>query len=145
MRTLASEVNRYSFQRLCWGRDDWRGELLNILKNMPPNAFERLCKELLEEAGCAQVEITGGSGDNGIDGRALIDLARLLSVTVLFQCKRITGTISPRVVGDFRGAIGGSAEKGIIFTTGRFSEKAQAEAQKVGTTPIALIDGELLT
>ena len=125
--------------------DDWRGDLLNILKDMPPNAFERLCKELLEKAGCTQVEITGGPGDNGIDGRALIDLAGLLSVTVLFQCKRVTGTTSPRVVRDFRGAIGGSAEKGIIFTTGRFSENAEAEAQKVGTTPIALIDGELLT
>ena len=125
--------------------DAWRGALLNILKNMSPDAFERLCKELLEKAGCTQVEITGGPGDNGIDGRALIDLKGLLSVTVLFQCKRVAGTISPRVVRDFRGAIGGSAAKGIIFTTGRFSRNAQEEAQKVGTTPIALIDGELLT
>ena len=140
-----AEEEKADDQVECLGADDWRGDLLNILKNMPPDAFERLCKELLEKAGCTQVEITGGPGDNGIDGRALIDLAGLLSVTVLFQCKRVAGTISPRVVRDFRGAIGGSAEKGIIFTTGRFSGNAQEEAQKVGTTPIALIDGELLT
>ena len=111
---------------------------------MPPNAFERLCKQLLEKAGFTQVEITGGPGDDGIDGRATISLAGLLSVTVLFQCKRYAGSVAPAVVRDFRGAISGSAERGLIFTTGRFSENAQAEARKVGTTPIALIDGELL-
>ena len=123
---------------------DWRKHLLNTLLEITPLAFERLCKRLLEKSGFTPVELTDGPGDEGIDGRAVISLAGLANVTVLFQCKRYAGSISPRIVRDFRGAIGGSAEKGIIFTTGRFSENAQVEAQKPGTTPIDLIDGELL-
>lgn len=122
----------------------WRENLLDTLRNIPPDAFERLCQRLLRESGFIEVEVTGKSGDGGIDGHGIIRLAGLISFPVLFQCKRYSGSISPSVVRDFRGAMVGRAEKGLILTTGHFTREAQREATRDGATPIDLIDGELL-
>ena len=122
----------------------WREDLLDTLRNMPPDAFERLCQRLLRESGFIEVEVTGRSGDGGIDGHGIIRLAGLISFPVLFQCKRYSGSVSPSVVRDFRGAMMGRAEKGVILTTGGFTKEAQREATRDGATPIDLIDGELL-
>ena len=122
----------------------WREDLLNTLQNMPPGAFERLCQRLLRESGFIEVEVTGKSGDGGIDGHGIIRLAGLISFPVLFQCKRYSGSVGASVVRDFRGAMVGRAEKGLILTTGGFTKEAQREATRDGATPIDLIDGELL-
>ena len=122
----------------------WREDLLNTLRNIPPDAFERLCQRLLRESGFIEVEVTGRSGDGGIDGHGIIRLAGLISFPVLFQCKRYSGSVSPSVVRDFRGAMMGRAEKGVILTTGGFTKEAQREATRDGATPIDLIDSELL-
>lgn len=124
--------------------DTWEDELLELIKKVPPDAFERLCKRLLRESGFTSVEVTGRPGDGGIDGKGVVRLGGILSFHVLFQCKRYKGTISPSVVRDFRGALVGRADKGLIITTGTFSRDAQAEAQRDGATPIDLIDGESL-
>ena len=122
----------------------WRENLLDTLQNIPPDAFERLCQRLLRESGFIEVEVTGKSGDGGIDGHGIIRLAGLISFPVLFQCKRYSGSVGASVVRDFRGAMVGRAEKGLILTTGRFTIEAQREATRDGATPIDLIDGELL-
>ncbi|MFN4275237.1 MAG: restriction endonuclease [Ferrovibrio sp.] len=124
--------------------DTWEDELLELIKKVPPDAFERLCKRLLRESGFTSVEVTGRPGDGGIDGKGVVRLGGILSFHVLFQCKRYKGTVSPSVVRDFRGALVGRADKGLIITTGTFSRDAQAEAQRDGATPIDLIDGESL-
>ena len=46
---------------------DWRDQLLTTLKALDPSAFERLCQRLLRESGFVKVEVTGKSGDGGID------------------------------------------------------------------------------
>ena len=46
------------------------------------------------------------------------------------------------MVRDFRGSMQGRAEKGLILTTGRFTQEAQKEANRDGVPPIELIDGE---
>lgn len=122
----------------------WREDLLDTLRNMPPDAFERLCQRLLRESGFVEVEVTGKSGDGGIDGRGIIRLAGLISFPVLFQCKRYSGSVGSNVVRDFRGAMVGRVEKGLVLTTGHFTTDAQREATRDGATPIDLIDGELL-
>lgn len=124
--------------------DAWEDELLNILKKIDPSAFERLCQRLLRESGFIQVEVTGRSNDGGIDGKGVLRLGGLLSFHVLFQAKRYQKTVSPSVVRDFRGALVGRADKGLIITTGSFSREAKLEAQRAGATPIDLIDGEEL-
>ena len=122
----------------------WREDLLDTLQNITPDAFERLCQRLLRESGFIEVEVTGKSGDGGIDGHGIIRLAGLISFPVLFQCKRYSGSVSPSVVRDFRGAMMGRAEKGLILTTGGFTREAQREATRDGVPLIDLIDGELL-
>lgn len=124
--------------------DVWEDELLNILKKVDPSAFERLCQRLLRESGFIQVEVTGRSNDGGIDGKGVLRLGGLLSFHVLFEAKRYQKTVSPSVIRDFRGALVGRADKGLIITTGSFSREAKLEAQRAGATPIDLIDGEEL-
>ena len=124
--------------------DSWREDLQSVLQHMPPDAFERLCQRLLRESGFIEVEVTGKAGDGGIDGHGIIRLAGLISFPVLFQCKRHSNSVGASVVRDFRGAMIGRADKGVILTTGTFTRDAQREATRDGAPPIDLIDGELL-
>lgn len=117
-------------------------EILNILQSLPPEGFERICQRLLRESGFQQVKVTGKTGDGGIDGHGILEINPLVSFKVIFQCKRYQGTVSASQVRDFRGAMMGRADKGIIITTGRFSLDAKGEAVRDGVPPIELVDGE---
>ena len=64
-----------------------------------------------------------------------------MSFHVVFQAKRYKDTVSASVVRDFRGAMIGRADKGLIITTGSFTREAKREAQRDGAPPIDLIDG----
>ena len=122
----------------------WRDELLNALLKMDPSAFERLVQRLLRESGFIQVEVTGQSGDGGIDGKGIMRLGGLLSFHVIFQCKRYKGSVTVSQVRDFRGAMVGRADKGLLITTGNFTKDAVREATRDGAPAIDLIDGDLL-
>lgn len=122
---------------------DWRDQLLTTLRQMEPSAFERLCQRVLRESGFVKVEVTGRSGDGGIDGTGILQLS-LMSFHVLFQCKRYSGSVGSGAVRDFRGAMMGRTDKGLIITTGTFSPDARKEATRDGAPPIDLIDGESL-
>ena len=122
----------------------WEDEALDTIKKIPPKSFENLCQRLLRESGFIQVEITGRSGDGGIDGRGVVRVGGVLSFHVIFQCKRYKDTVSAGVVRDFRGAMVGRADKGLLITTGTFTRDARAEAQRDGAPPLDLIDGEEL-
>lgn len=122
----------------------WKEKLSSILLQLKPDAFERLCQRLLRESGFVQVRVTGKSGDGGIDGVGLVQLGGLLSFPVIFQCKRYQGSIGPGVIRDFRGAMIGRADRGLVITTGTFSRDARLEATRDGAPPIDLVDGEQL-
>ena len=123
--------------------DSWQSALLGILREMDPGAFERLCQRLLREHGFTRVEVTGRSGDGGIDGTGVLRV-NLLSFHVNYQCKRYAGTVGPGSIRDFRGALAGRADKGLFITTGRFTREAKREAVREGAMAIDLIDGERL-
>lgn len=125
------------------GTIDWKDELLSTLRAIEPSAFERLCQRLLRESGFVKVEVTGRSGDGGIDGTGILQLS-LMSFHVLFQSKRYQGSVGSGAVRDFRGAMMGRTDKGLIITTGTFSPDARREATRDGAPPIDLIDGEEL-
>ncbi len=93
-------------------------DLLQVLQNLTPEGFERICQRLLRESGFGKVVVTGQSHDGGIDGFGILEMNPFVSFKVLFQCKRYRGTVSIAQVGDFRNAMIGRAEKGIIMTTG---------------------------
>jgi len=118
--------------------------LLDVLKSLSPGGFERMSQRLLRESGFERVLVTGKSGDGGIDGHGILQVNPFVSFTVLFQCKRYAGAVSASQVRDFRGAMMGRADKGIIITTGTFTTEATKEARRDGAPPIELVDGETL-
>ncbi|MBN4055183.1 restriction endonuclease [bacterium AH-315-K03] len=120
----------------------WQEQVIEVVKSISPEAFERLCQRILRESGFTSVEVTGKSGDGGIDGRGVVRIGGLLSFHVIFQCKRYQGSISPSIVRDFRGAMVGRADKGLLITTGTFTREARKEAQRDGAPPLDLIDGD---
>ncbi len=124
--------------------EDHRVALMNVMRALPPDGFERLCQRLLRESGFERVTVTGRSGDGGIDGIGILQINPFVSFKVLFQCKRYTGAVSASQVRDFRGAMMGRADKGIIMTTGTFTADAGKEAVRDGVPPIELVDGEKL-
>lgn len=124
--------------------NDHRAEIVELLLNLPPAGFERLSQRLLREAGFIQVVVTGRTGDEGIDGYGTLQINPLVSFKVLFQCKRYRKSVSSPDVRNFRGAMSGRADKGIIITTGTFTADARREATRDGVPPIELIDGEKL-
>lgn len=123
---------------------DWRDDLLALLHQMDPSAFERLFQRVLREDGFYQVDVTGRSGDGGIDGIGIIRIGGFLSFRMLFQCKRYKGSIGAGTVRDFRGAMMGRTDRGLIVTTGHFTQAAKREATRDGVPEIDLIDGEQL-
>ena len=80
----------------------------------------------------------------GLDGNGILEVNPLVSFKVLFQCKRYSGSVSSGAVRDFRGAMMGRADKGIILTTGGFTSDARKEAVRDGVPPIELVDSEKL-
>lgn len=124
--------------------EKWKDNLLEILYNITPAAFERLAQRILRESGFSHVEVTGKVGDGGIDGKGIVRVSGLLSFHVIFQCKRYKGSVTPSQIRDFRGAMQGRADKGLFITTGTFTKEAIKEATRDGAPPIDLIDSDLL-
>lgn len=120
---------------------EWNLKLLDTLKRMDPSAFERLSQRILRESGFVKVQVTGKPNDGGIDGIGVLRM-NLVSFQVMFQCKRYKGTVSSSAIRDFRGAMTGRADKGLVITTGNFSAEAQREAVRDGAPTIDLIDGD---
>lgn len=121
----------------------WQERLLDALMQMKPDAFERLAQRLLREAGFVSATVTGRSGDGGIDGLGVYRMS-LVSFPVFFQCKRYIGSVGSGAVRDFRGAMQGRGDKGLLITTGTFTTDAKAEATRDGAPPLDLIDGKRL-
>jgi len=123
---------------------DYRSKALQIVRAISPGGFERLCQRLLRESGFETVSVTGRSGDGGIDGIGTLQINPFVSFNVLFQCKRYSGSVSPSQIREFRGAMQGRADKGLIITTGTFTVEAKREARRDGAPPIELVDGDEL-
>ena len=124
--------------------EDYRLQVIKILRSLPSDGFERICQRLLRESGFEQVVVTGRTGDGGIDGHGVLEINPFVTFKVLFQCKRYEGSVSASQVRDFRGAMMGRADKGIIITTGSFTTDAKKEARRDGVPPIELVDSEKL-
>jgi restriction system protein len=121
-----------------------RAQVIDALTKLSPSGFEAFSQRLLRESGFQDVKVTGRSGDGGIDGNGILEVNPLVSFKVLFQCKRYSGSVSAGAVRDFRGAMMGRADKGIMLTTGAFTSDARKEAVRDGVPPIELVDGEKL-
>lgn len=121
--------------------EEWEVALLDVIKQISPDAFERLCQRILRESGFSEVTVEGRSGDGGIDGRGIYKLNGLISTRVIFQSKRYAGSIGSQQIREFKGTMSGRAEKGIFITTGTFTRDAKREAVRDGSPPIDLVEG----
>ncbi len=124
--------------------EEWQVQLSNVLQNIDPFAFERLCRRLLLEAGFLNVENTRSTGDGGFDGSGRMQINDLVSVNAIFECKRHASKIGPDVVQRLRGTMQGKADYGLLIVTSGFSEAAKIEAAHSAGGRIELIDGERL-
>lgn len=127
--------------------EDWKEKVLDVItQNLSPSAFERLIQRLLREKGFTQVEVTGRTGDGGIDGKGIARINGILSFHIIFQCKRYKSSskVGAKDIRDFRGAMVGRTDKGLFITTGSFTRDAILEATRDGAPAIDLMDGEKL-
>ena len=122
-------------------------ELLENLKNVSPNYFERIVVELLVKMGYGGSrkeagEVVGKSGDGGIDG--IIKEDKLGLDLIYIQAKRWDNVVSRPEIQKFVGALQGKkAKKGIFITTSYFSKDA-SEYTKMIDNKVILIDGNRL-
>ncbi|TDB94375.1 restriction endonuclease [Micromonospora fluostatini] len=142
-RAQRSKVLPAGVEQQVEDEQDWREELLDVLMSVSPAAFERLAQRLLREAGFISTTVTGRTGDGGIDGMGVYQMS-LVSFPVFFQSKRYRGSVGAGAVRDFRGAMAGRGDKGLLITTGTFTADAKAEATRDGAPPVDLIDGRRL-
>lgn len=139
-KTLEQRINQQLEEE-----QNWKERILSVIvEKVSPSGFERLIQRFLREKGFTQVEVTGRSGDGGIDGRGIAKINGILSFHIIFQCKRYKGNVSSKEIRDFRGAMAGRTDKGLFITTGGFTRNALAEATRDGAPTIDLIDGDKL-
>jgi len=119
-------------------------DLLERVKASTPQFFEGLVMRLLLSMGYGRTgggsgEVTGKSGDEGIDG--IIAEDRLGLEMVYLQAKRWEGTVGRPEIQKFVGALHGRrARKGVFITTGTFSADALAYVKTI-EPKVALVDG----
>lgn len=119
-------------------------DLLNWLLKMDPSKFEHLVKQLLEEMGYENVEVTSQSRDGGVDVVADVQVG-ITRIREVVQAKRYARTIQRKTLDELRGSLHRfDAVRGTIISTARFSSGTQQAAFDKGAAPITLIDGEEL-
>lgn len=124
-------------------------DLLDKLKENSFSYFENFVVELLHKMGYGNfreeaIQVTGKTGDDGVDG--IISQDRLGLESVYVQAKRFTdNTVGS---GDIRNFIGSLAvqgvNKGVFLTTSKFSKSAKTTAANSKQQKIILIDGQHL-
>ena len=119
-------------------------ELLDKIRKNSPIFFEKVVLKLLENMGYGKGEVTGKTGDGGIDGFIYQD--RLGLDKILFQAKRFSEdtSVSASMIRDFIGTLTtNEASKGVFITTSRFPKDAENIISR-SPKPIKLIDASKL-
>jgi restriction system protein len=124
--------------------DPYRAVLEQILE-LDASEFEILVGHLLTALGFEGSEVTGKSGDGGVDATGELNVANLAKVKVFVQAKRykLGSTVSASVVRQLRQAIpfGG---QGAFITTADYQKSAAEVALEPGFPRIGLINGHQL-
>ena len=119
-----------------------KAEMLDRIKNAPPDFLEKLVVELLEAMGYGTPEQRGGPGDGGIDGVIYQDELKLEKIYIQAKRYKEGHSIPPNLIRQFAGAKP-NGSKGVFITTSSFTKKAKDEANKESNN-IVIIDGDRL-
>ena len=142
-----------AYAKMAKAYDEWRNifeqDLLNRVRRASPKSFEQTVLNLLIKMGYgggdpARGEVTGRSGDGGIDGVIWQDALRLDKM--YFQAKRYAegSKVSSPKMREFVGTLVlEGATKGVFVTTSDFTPNAQKAAGS-GPNHIVLLNGEEL-
>src|SRR2546428_2040978 len=114
--------------------------MLERLHRMAPSGFEQLVGALLSEIGFENVEVTGRTGDGGLDVQAELTVGGITRVKTAIQVKRWKHNVPGKVIRELRGALT-TDQRGLVVTTSEFTKDALIEAPAPGKVPISLIDG----
>ncbi len=121
----------------------WRDELMDAVEQLPLETFERLILRLLGADGVSDIDVS--RSNDSVEGMGIFGGGGFLSFRVSFRCIRGGGRISSAEVEDFRrGVMLGRSDKGLLITTGKFTQEAELKAGSERTPEIRLIDGEEL-
>ena len=121
---------------------NWREGLMNILKSLSPYGFENLTQRLFREIGFSDVKVTKKSHDEGLDGKGILRMSNIVSVPIIFECKRYKDPVGAKIIRNFRGAMQGRTNKGLFITTSTFTNSAKKEASREGADLIDLLEGD---
>lgn len=118
-------------------------EVLTQLRSINPASFEHFVVRLLAAMGYGVGEVTGRSGDGGIDGVIYED--RLKLDRIYLQAKRwADAPVGGPDINGFLGALAKhGANRGVFVTTSRFTHDAR-RAVELPHLRLVLIDGEEL-
>ncbi len=117
-------------------------DILDRLIIIHPSLFERTVLRLLSKMGYGQGQVTGRSGDGGIDG--FVNQDQLGLTKVAFQAKRYRpeNTIGAGTIRDFIGALDvKKVDKGVLITTSGFTKDAIDTASRCNKS-LVLVDGQ---
>ena len=121
----------------------WRENLGNLLEAMSAEGFERLFLQILQRDGIHEIELTGNN--DAIEGIGMVGGGGFFSFRVSFKCMRGGARVSSGEVEDFRRSVMvGRADRGLLITTGSYTQEALLKAGSDRSPEIKLIDGEAL-
>ncbi len=123
---------------------DYKTELLAILKSMPPDGFEQILLRLLRESGFLNIVLTKRYEEGSFEGHGILQVNPFLSYNVLFLCQRSQESVKASQIRKCRGDMMEKADKGVIITIGHFTLDSKKEAHIYGAPPIELVDGDRL-
>lgn len=125
-------------------------DVLETLKDRSPQFFENFVIELLQAMGYGDFneesssEVTGKSGDDGVDGIIYQDHLGLEAIYV--QAKRFTtGSVGSPAIRNFIGALAvKGVNKGVFLTTSSYSKDAIRTSEESRQQKVVLVDGKHL-
>ena len=125
-----------------------RNEIVDRVKQLPPEGFEQLVLRLLVGMGyggsMADVQGVARGADGGVDGVVKQDHLGLDRIYI--QAKRWEGSVGRPVIQGFVGALAGvGATKGVIMTTSSFAQPAQEYVRTLTDRRIVLVDGQRMS
>jgi restriction system protein len=141
INSTPDELIEYGVNRI---NDSLAQELLDRLRNNPPSFFERVVLQLLINMGYGQGNVTGKTGDGGVDG--FVNEDKLGLAKIFFQAKRYKedNPVTTSNLRDFVGTLEvNGVNKGVFMTTSRFPKDPETVLSKTQKS-IVLIDGPKL-